>query len=135
MTDEVSTERIRVEVVPWPGGRVRRIHTRGLWATGRPELFIDVPESFRHPAGTDERALVFLLASALVTLAYELLDAEGLDPQPHHDLLGGRPVHLWTASPEPPDEDLAATLGTSPMTVVRVGCSLWPDPADLGEPG
>ncbi|GAA3620220.1 hypothetical protein GCM10022223_41370 [Kineosporia mesophila] len=132
MKDDVGTERIRVEVVAGPGGRVRRIHTRGLGANGRPELLADVPEGFRGPAGTDEQALVFLLASALITLAYELIDAEGLDLQPHHDLLGAEPVHLWTTSPEPPDEELAAALGPLPATVIRVECSLWTDPREQG---
>ena len=116
---------VRVEVITAPPGRLRRVHTTGLWWAGLPELFVDPPPGF-DPGGEGDRAkLAFLLASALISLGQDLLEAEDFDLEPHHDVFQGRPVRIWLARHEAPDEQLRAALGPMVDTVIRVECSLW----------
>jgi hypothetical protein len=113
------------------------VHTKGLWFAGLPELFIDPPANFglldelgqAEEAGPDRKddgaRLAFLLASALVTLAQDLIEAEHFDLEPHHDVFRGRPVRIWLSRHEAPDDELRAALGPAVDTVIRVECSLW----------
>ncbi|MBT0772263.1 hypothetical protein KIH74_25180 [Kineosporia sp. J2-2] len=119
---------IRIEVVTGPPGRLRRIHTNGLWWAGLPELFADPPAHFTAGTETDWALLTFLLAGGLVSLGQELLEAEDFDLEPHHDIFRGRPVQLWLDRHEAPDDDLERALGSVVDTVIRVECSLWAPP-------
>ncbi len=136
--DEGTTEgggvgRVQVAVVSTPPGRLRRVHTKGLWFAGLPELFIDPPADFGPDEEDDWPRLAFLLASALVTLGQELIEAEHFDLEPHHDVLRGRPVRIWLSRPEAPDDELRAALGPAVDTVIRVECSLWAAEEKAGE--
>lgn len=125
--------RVQVAVVSTPPGRLRRVHTKGLWFAGLPELFIDPPVNFGLDAEDDWPRLTFLLASALITLGQDLIEAEHFDLEPHHDIFRGRPVRIWLARHEAPDDQLRAALGPAVDTVIRVECSLWAeeDPARI----
>jgi hypothetical protein len=119
--------RVQVAVVSSPPGRLRRVHTKGLWFAGLPELFIDPPANFGFGQENEDdwARLAFLLASALITLGQDLIEAEHFDLEPHHDVFRGRPVRIWLARHEAPDDELRAALGPSVDTVIRVECSLW----------
>ncbi|GAB3239783.1 hypothetical protein [Kineosporia babensis] len=126
----VATQ-IRVDVVGGQPRRLRRVHTNGLGWAGLPELFIDPPASYRPGEEQDWATLAFLIACALVTLGMGLAEVEDhLEVEPYQDVFRGRPVRLWLAQYEAPDEDLARALRTSSDKVIRVECSLWSDEPD-----
>lgn len=127
-SEEVDTPDVLVEVVSAQPGRLRRVHTNGLWWAGLPELFADPPPSYHPPEEAHWSRLAFLLASGLVALGQELAETENFDLEPYEDSFLGRPVKLWLASHEAPDEDLTEALGTVVDTVIRVQCSLWAEP-------
>ena len=129
--EDQATPQIQVEVVSSPPGRLRRVHTNGLWWAGLPELFIEPPPTDHPERDSDWAALAFLLASGLIALGQELSEAEDFDLPPHQDIFKGKSVSLWLARHEAPDEELLDAVGAVVDTVIRVECSLWADPDHL----
>jgi hypothetical protein len=106
-------------------GRVRCVHTDGMWWLGLPELYVLIPLDFTPAAGFDWRRLAFVLASGLMTLGHELIEMDHFELAPYSDVFGGNPVELWLGPHEAPDGIIAEALPAEVDTVTRVECSLW----------
>src|SRR5690348_15488669 len=92
------------------GMRLACIYTGGLWSLGIPELYLRPPDDQEFGNAGDAARLSVFLATAVIQLGYELLDAESLDVPPYQADLDGRSVRFWLGIPEPPDQELARNL-------------------------
>jgi hypothetical protein len=110
------------------GMRLACIYTGGLWNLGIPELYLRPPDDQAFDNSTEAARLSVFLATAVIQLGYELLDADGLDVPPYYADLDRRSVRFWLGAPEPPDQQLARHLDPEVDTVIEVHCSLWHAP-------
>jgi hypothetical protein len=104
------------------------VNTKGLWEYGIPELCSWPPEDVGPDSRLDWGALAFFLAAGLHHLGRELMAVDHFSVPPYRGEFGGKPVEMWLAQQQPPDDLVAERLGGDVDTVIRVDCSLWHRP-------
>lgn len=127
-----AVDEVEIACLIEPSGRLR-LHTRGLWQFGVPELYLTPPE----PLVAGHPELAVFLATALLRIARHLTVGDPVDPlgpAPASPLPPGwpawhraHPVRFALGRLEPPPPHLAEALAPEVDSVLQVTCSLWPD--------